>query len=459
MNRQTALKTVFTVTPLAVLCILYGLWLVLEPPAYLESALYGGLVLGLFCLLYARFVPQCAAYLEKGEEQEEVLCRTHRVGPLEVVRLLFFILAGRVLMYVLAYLISLRFNGYTDTFFEVQKIWADHPDAPRYISIVNKGYAVDVEGQYLNLLYGPLYPLLIRLFSPFYSSSIRAGFLFSNLNAVLSGLFLYELVLHDRDRRSARRAVRYFCLLPPTFLLSCVEATSTFMLLSIVCVYCARKKQIALASLFGGLAAVTQIGGLALVVPVLLEFLAKPAAPLQEGEKNWKRQLIRWLEGLSILLIPAAFGAYLLINRAVSGNLFAFVDYMTAAGRQYTLFCQAGGSLMDGLISAYARYDYQTLLAVWMPGVVCLVVSLGCMIRGHRRQPASYVGYYIAYLLLTVCTTGLTSIPRTLFACFPGILSLTSLTRNRWADWGILLMCLLTMGAYLGMFVLGWPVQ
>lgn len=456
MTRKAALKTIFTVTPLAVLCILYGLWLVLTPPAYLESALYGGLVLGLFCVLYARFVPQCAAFLEKEEEALEPLCRTHRAGPLEIGRLLVFLVAGRALMYVLAYLISLYFNGYTDTFFEVQRIWADHPDAPRYISIVNKGYFVDVNGQYLNLLYGPLYPLIIRLFSPFYSSSIRAGFLFSNLNAILTGLFLYELVLHDRDRRSARRAVRFFCLLPPTFLLSCVEATSTFMLLSILCIYCARQKRIVLASFFGGLASLTQIGGLALFVPVLLELLAKPLPPVQEGEKPWKRLLLRWGEGLSVLLIPLAFGCYLLLNRYVSGDAFAFVHYM---GGKITPLCGAGSSLMEELISAYAHYDYQSLFAVWMPGVVCLVLSLVCMLIGHRRQPASYVGYFLAYLLLTLSTTGLTSLPRALFACFPTILTMASLTRNRWADWLLLLLGLLAMVAYLSMYVLGWPVQ
>lgn len=459
MTRKTALKTIFTVTPLAVLCILYGLWLVLTPPTYLESALYGGLVLGLFCVLYARFVPQCAAFLEKEEEALEPLCRTHRAGPLEIGRLLVFLVAGRALMYVLAYLISLYFNGYTDTFFEVQRIWADHPDAPRYISIVNKGYFVDVNGKYLNLLYGPLYPLIIRLFSPFYTSSIRAGFLFSNLNAILTGLFLYELVLHDRDRRSARRAVRYFCLLPPTFLLSCVEATSTFMLLSILCMYCARKKHIPLASFFGGLASLTQIGGLALCVPVLLEFFSKPVPPLQEGEKLWKKQLIRWGEGLSVLLIPLAFGYYLYLNQRTAGDAFAFVRYMEELGNKLTPLCGAGGSLVDNLISSYAHYDYQSMWGMWVPGVVCLVLSLVCMLVSHRRQPASYVGYFMAYLLVTLSTTGFTALPRTLFACFPVVLSMTSLTRNRWADWLILFLCLIAMVVYLSMYVLGWPVQ
>ena len=130
MTRKAAIKTILTVTPLAVLCILYSLWLVLTPPAYLESVLYGALVLGLFCVLYARFVPQCAAFLEKEETAMEPLCRTHRVGPLEIMRLLVFLVAGRALMFVLAYLISLHFNGYTDTFLRCRRFGRITPTPP-----------------------------------------------------------------------------------------------------------------------------------------------------------------------------------------------------------------------------------------------------------------------------------------------------------------------------------------
>ena len=71
MKPLNSLKTVITLVPLAVLCILYGLWLVLEPPVYLESVLYGTLVLGLFCALYIRFIPACAAQLEQRSRSEE----------------------------------------------------------------------------------------------------------------------------------------------------------------------------------------------------------------------------------------------------------------------------------------------------------------------------------------------------------------------------------------------------
>ena len=462
MKPLNSLKTVITLVPLAVLCILYGLWLVLEPPVYLESVLYGTLVLGLFCALYIRFIPACAAQLEQRSRSEEdtLPFRTHSVGGRELLRLLVILIAARAMLFILVYLLHLQLNGFTGTFFDVQRIWADHPDSPRYISIVNKGYFAETDGLYLNLAFEPLYSFVIHLLNPVYTSSIRAGFFLANINAVLSGLFLYELVLHDRDRRSARRAVRYFCLLPPTFLLSCVLPDSTFMLFSILCVYCARKKHIALASLFGALATLTRMEGLALLAPVFIEFFSQAAPPAREGDPVWKTACRRWCPGLWILLIPAAFMVYMGINYYVAGNPFAFTRCLYEAyGQKYALFCQAGGSLWDNLITAYLHYDYPALLAQWIPGAATLVLSLICMLQGQRRLPASYVGYYIAYVLMSVSATSLPSLPRQLFLCFPGVLAFVTLTRRRWLDWLLLLLCFIGLIGYLGMYVAGWPVQ
>ena len=126
MKPLNSLKTVITLVPLAVLCILYGLWLVLEPPVYLESVLYGTLVLGLFCALYIRFIPACAAQLEQRSRSEEdtLPFRTHSAGGRELLRLLVILIAARAMLFILVYLLHLQLNGFTGTFFDVQRIWA-----------------------------------------------------------------------------------------------------------------------------------------------------------------------------------------------------------------------------------------------------------------------------------------------------------------------------------------------
>ena len=246
MQRNDVVKGVFIVVPLAVLCLLYGLWIVMDTPVYVESMVVGGIVLLLYALLYIRFVPRAFEFVMSVDQDEKLTTvqRTSTVGARELLRLILMLAIGRGLFMLGAFLWSLYLNGYTETAFEIQHIWADHMFAERIISIANKGYAaetVNQAGKYYNLLFPPLYSWIVRLTSPVYLSSIRAGFFLSNLNAILSGIVLYLLVMYDHDRRSAVRALWYYSILPSSFLLTCTIPASTFLLFSLICVYCARR--------------------------------------------------------------------------------------------------------------------------------------------------------------------------------------------------------------------------
>ena len=52
MQRNDVVKGVFIAVPMAVLCILYGLWLVMDTPAYVESMIVGGVILLLYALAF-----------------------------------------------------------------------------------------------------------------------------------------------------------------------------------------------------------------------------------------------------------------------------------------------------------------------------------------------------------------------------------------------------------------------
>lgn len=465
MGRGGYLKILFTVLPLTVLCMLYGLWLVLAPPAYLESALFGALLLTLFSVLFIRFIPDCfeAVLDQKHEQRDDSVRRIHRCGPRELVRTLFLLVLVRLFTMVLAFAISSKFFGYTDTFFNVQRLWANHGEAARYISLVNQGYGVETPGtpgQFLNLIYEPFYAYIIRLVSPFYKSSIRAAFFVSNLSAIIGGALLYLLALHDADRRTARRAIRYYSFLPPAFLLCCTIPASTFFALTLACLLAMRKKHFPLASLFGALAAFTETAGLALAVPLLMEYLGDLNGELRVvQQKDWRFYTRRTLEGLSILLIPLTFGAYLLINKSVSGSAFAFLEYYSQVfGSPFALFYRVGGSAMDSLIEAYRTYDTASLYGVWIPNVLALGLSLGILLGAQKKLRPAYVGYFMAYLLLCASRLNQLALPRMLYCCFPVLAGVTKLTSNRYVDIAVTILSLGGLAVYLGMYVYGWPV-
>ena len=465
MQRNDVAKGVFIAVPLVVLCLLYGLWIVMDTPVYVESMIVGGAVLLLFSLLYIRFLPRSFDFL-LGVDQDQslpVVKRTSTIGVRELLRLILMLAIGRGLFMLGAFLWSLYLNGYTETVLEIQHIWADHLFAGRIISIANKGYAVEAAGnagRFFNLLFPPLYPLIVRMISPVYLGSIRAGFFVSNLNAILSGIVLYLLVMYDSDRRSAVRALWYYSILPPSFLLTCTIPASTFLLLSLLCIYSARRRSFLVSSLFGAMAALTERAGIVLVIPLLLEFFNTMTKEYRSlDEISWRFYLRKTLIGSTFLLVPLGFILYLGINRVVGGSYFSYVEYLEEMySSEFALFYRVCGVQTERLIDAYRTYQTSLAFGSYLPSLLFAVGSLALMLAKAEELRVSYLAYYLVYFAVIFSQTGVMDGPRQLFCCFPLIIALMRLTKNRYVDLLMSLLCIAGSVVYLGMYVAGWPV-
>ena len=465
MQRNDVVKGVFIAVPVAVLCLLYGLWLVMDTPVYVESMIVGGIVLFLFAVLYIRFLPRVFDYILGADQeiQPATVQRTSTIGMRELLRLVLMLAIGRGVFMLGAFLWSLYLNGYTETVFEIQHICADHLYAGRIISIANKGYAVEsaeYAGKYLNLLFPPLYSWIVRLISPFYLSSIRAGFFASNINAIFSGIVLYLLVLHDSDRRSAVRALWYYSILPPSFLLTCTIPASTFLLLSLLSIYCARRRYFVLGSLLAALAAMTERVGIVLVVPLLLEFFNAMTGEYRAlKEVTWRFYLKKCLVGATFILVPLGFITYLIINRAVGGSFFTYVDYLQELyDSHFALFYRVCGIQTEKLIDAYRTFNPASAFGVYLPNVLFAALSLVLILVKGKELRVSYLAYFVVYYPVILSQTGVIDAPRLLFCCFPIIIAMMKLTKNRFVDLLMSLLSITGMVAYLGMYVAGWPV-
>jgi len=465
MRQNNIVKGIFIIVPLAVLCTLYGLWLVVDTPRYIESLIVGGLMLLLFCLLFIRFVPRTFDFVmgEGGDLALATVQRTNAVGTREILRLVLMLALGRGLIMLGAFLWSLYLNGYTETALDIQHIWADHLLAARIISLANKGYAVELQeyaGKYLNLLIPPLYPLLVRLISPAYLSSIRAAFFVSNLNAILAGVVLYLLVLHESDRRSAVRALWYYSILPPCFLLTCTIPASTFLLLTLLCVYCARRRRFILSAVVGGLAALTDRVGIALVIPLLMEYFNTMTGEYRAlREVTWRFYLKKGAIGASIVLVPLGYIIYLGINRSIGGSFFAYVEYAEELfSSRFALFYRVGGVMTERLIDAYRAYDLSAMYGLYVPSLISMIGSLCLGLIMVKDMRVSFVAYFVTAYVMILSQTGVVDAPRQLFCCFPVILGMVKLTKDRMIGLLVSLLCIVGLILYLGMYVAGWPV-
>jgi hypothetical protein len=272
-------------------------------------------------------------------------------------------------------------------------------DAIWYVWISEHGYNVLQTTGFF-----PLYPLLVHVGSWIAGgSAVLAGIALS-LVAALAGLAVVHRLaeLEFGDLGSASATVKLMAFAPFAFYLSAVYTEALFLALSAGTFLAARRGRWALAGALGGLAAMTRVTGLLLLVPVVMVFLYGPrgdvAAP--EGHGRWRPDYPFSPSLLWALLIPAGgavFGAYtaargfgffasfhaqhLFWQHRFSGPLVAAWDGLKAAWLQIK-------AVLTGHLTASTRAP--SVLQV----IVLLVSCLGLAGVARRLPPvyAVYVG-------------------------------------------------------------------
>ena len=133
-------------------------------------------------------------------------------------------------------------------------------DATRYIDIAQHGYVTGGENA-INLVFYPLYPLLMRWLGWLTFSLPLSGVILSHAGYCAASILLYELILMDGDRRNAWDGVLLMALYPFSMFALGVFTEGIFLALSIGCLYALRKHSFMAAGFLGFLAALTRTAG------------------------------------------------------------------------------------------------------------------------------------------------------------------------------------------------------
>lgn len=279
-------------------------------------------------------------------------------------------------------------------------------DSIWYLQIAHGGYQIAQQASFY-----PLYPLLIRAGSVLTGSLPVAGVLVS-LVAMSVGLALvYRLTALELGSRFARATVDLIAFGPMALFLSAVYTGALFLALSTGTFYAARRGRWAMAGALGGLAALTRVTGVLLVVPVVLIFFYGPrgdASPASVSSRwlpryRWTRQIL-WAA-----LIPgglALFSGYLALR--------GFGPTAMVRGQEHFYSHQLIGpfaGIWDGAVAAWheirlelagvppSTYSSQALLQ--FGGLIVAGVAL---IGAFRRLPLAYGAYAALGLLLPLST-------------------------------------------------------
>lgn len=266
-----------------------------------------------------------------------------------------------------------------------------------YIDIASNGYYQTPGEALSNIVFFPLYPLLIGIFSifTFNNYALTAWFisLFSLIGAVL---FLNKFIKKYHPGINPHTTALYLLIFPTSFFLNAVYTESLFLLLSLATFYYAKKSSFWLSGLFGMLAALTRVTGVLLFLPVAWELWVN-------------RKKIKALPGkvIATLLIPTGTTLFFLYHYFKFNDITLFFKVQSAWGRSFSVN-QSHLSFFSS--AATANFVLDTLFVVF---------SVSMIVLSFRKKWTSYGIYMLSTVAVALSTGTLMSIGRYILVLFP----------------------------------------
>lgn len=269
-------------------------------------------------------------------------------------------------------------------------------DSYWYTDIAANGYNLRGGNDISNVVFFPVYPLLIHTLGNFYQNNYNlAGWIISITFSLLSAIYLYKLVKDFHPQSDPLQAVFLMLIFPSAVFLNAVYSESTFLFFSIASFYYLRRDRMATAGLFGFLAALTRFSGILLFPILLIDYFTS------HREKPFQ------LKSLYTALIPLGTFLFFLYYKIVFGNFFLYFTEEKKWGRGFSfnqLFHFSGGypSVTNSM------FDLFFVLFTLITGIIII----------HRIR-LSYGLYILLSILIPVSSGSLISTGRFSLVLFP----------------------------------------
>ncbi len=306
-------------------------------------------------------------------------------------------------------------------------------DVPHYLNIAENGYVSEGE-DVKDIVFYPLYPLLISILTFITKNAFVSGTIISNICLGFSACFLYRLTRKELNEEKALDGVVAYILYPFGIFLISVFTESLFIMLSLMCLFFTKEKKWGIAGICGFLATLSKSQGIALFVPMIYEIILDIKANHKFG-----------FTYLSALLVPFGTGCYLLINKIVQGDYFSFIAHEEAAP-----WYNKANWISANLTQQYnMALDYEglSLIIYWVQIFLFFACMLFLFYGLHKKISPSIIAYGGAYLFLSYMHGWLISGPRYVMSCVPLYIIYASID-NKYAKRAIMVACAVLMIGY-----------
>lgn len=276
-------------------------------------------------------------------------------------------------------------------------------DTPHYLNIAENGYAS--EGEYANLIvFYPLYPLLIKILALVVRNYFISGIIISNVCLGISGYYLYKLICRDFGRDRAYDGWLMYVIYPFGMFTVLVFTESLFLMLVLMSLYYMTEKKWLAAGILGMLASLSRSQGIALLVPAVYEAIVY----MVQKKKFTARTL-------TVFFIPVGTLIYLLMNKVIQGDFFAFVAHEEAKPWYNT-----PNWISENLAQHYgmALSNFTLSMIIYWVQLLLYFVILGALFYGIKKKVrTSLIAFGGAYVFLSYLHGWLISGPRYMMGC------------------------------------------
>jgi hypothetical protein len=312
-------------------------------------------------------------------------------------------------------------------------------DGQRYEQIARHGYAAIPRTA---VRFFPLYPLLGRALGWVLGGAVDVALLLlANVPALLFAALLVRLVRREgAGDGAAARAAWFVALVPSGFVLVFAYSEAIAGCLAVGTFLALRSKRWWWAAVGGFLSGLTRPSGALLAVPALVEAL-RGARHLSVGEAAARLS--------AVAAAPAGVVAYVVWVGARFGHPMLPLDIQQRSWLRggflnpAVALWRAGRSAFEGHFGGNGIH-----FPLLMVGLALVVVIL-------LRWPASYGAYAAVTYIVAVSAHRLGSSERYLFATFPFVLAIVSLTRSRRIEVGALVVSAACMAGFATLALLG----
>ena len=200
-------------------------------------------------------------------------------------------------------------------------------DSYWYLDIAKNGYYLRGEKDQANVVFFPLYPMLVRMAAPLAGGNlVLAGWMVSSVFLALAVCMLVRLTREFHPGIDPTRPALFLLVYPAAFFLNAVYSESLFLFLSLAMVFWARRGNFWLAAVFAGLASATRVAGVFLFVLLLVEFIQA---------HGWRGLFTRRVWPLT--LAPVGILAFFLYHWIAFGDFLLYLKVQCAYGRDFAM--------------------------------------------------------------------------------------------------------------------------